>query len=779
MFNIVEQIALTNTTRQPNKKNSVHSGLKTQLFFSFVIGLVATPATVNAQWSFGNACKNDNCICQPSELQYASPTAEVNGEGQYPIILEADDVAADGDNTVTLTGNAEVSQGRQTIVADEIQYYRDTERVVAKGDIEFISESGDYLSGSAVDIVTSTSIGTLSDAQFKIAKSINSADGIDTVQIDSRGSAKKIHLEGEGFVTLEDTHYTTCVEGDGSVLVSAGKLELDRLEGVGRARNATVRFYGVPILYTPYLSFPINDERKTGFLTPKFGSDEDSGNIIEFPWYWNIAKNQDATITPRYLSDRGFQLGAEYRIKTQNSSTFVYGEVLPDDDLFGDDRELLTIKHSHKFTENLSAKVNYNFVSDADYFEDLSNDLVAFSAAFVPREAELNYSSRLFDINARFSQFQIIDPDVDPNSEPLERLPEITFNTKFPRLRNGLKYGVLGSFTNYNSDVETDGTRFVLSPYLEQSFESSWGYIKPAVSVNYRAFNLSNIDDGVEDSPSFVVPAFSIDSGLNFEKEINWFGGRATQTLEPRLFYAYAPDVDQSDVPLFDSSNVNFNNFSNIFRVNRFFGQDRFGDTNQVTLGLTTRIINQETGNEQIKVSIGQVYFLEDLEQNLLSGEVVEQGVGDFLAELKTRSGSWSTYSFIQYNHDDDEVRTARFDVSYEPQDDNRKRISIGYFFSELEDSLLSNSSEDGIDQITLNVNWPIANRWQFTAQERYSIDDSESLFRDVGIEYNSCCWKLRLRAQDRINDRDIDDKRTSVFLELELTSLGSIRSGL
>ena len=779
MFNIVEQIALTNTTRQPNKKNSVNSILKTQLFFSFAIGLVATPAAVNAQWSLGNACKNDNCICQPSELQYASPTAEVNGEGQYPIILEADDVAADGDNTVTLTGNAEVSQGRQTIVADEIQYYRDTERVVAKGDIEFISESGDYLSGSAVDIVTSTSIGTLSDAQFKIAKSINSADGIDTVQIDSRGSAKKIHLEGEGFVTLEDTHYTTCVEGDGSVLVSAGKLELDRLEGVGRARNATVRFYGVPILYTPYLSFPINDERKTGFLTPKFGSDEDSGNIIEFPWYWNIAKNQDATITPRYLSDRGFQLGAEYRIKTQNSSTFVYGEVLPDDDLFGDDRELLTIKHSHKFTENLSAKVNYNFVSDADYFEDLSNDLVAFSAAFVPREAELNYSSRLFDINARFSQFQIIDPDVNPNSEPLERLPEITFNTKFPRLRNGLKYGVLGSFTNYNSDVETDGTRFVLSPYLEQAFESSWGYIKPAVSVNYRAFNLSNIDDGVEDSPSFVVPAFSIDSGLNFEKEINWFGGRATQTLEPRLFYAYAPDVDQSDVPLFDSSNVNFNNFSNIFRVNRFFGQDRFGDTNQVTLGLTTRIINQETGNEQIKASIGQVYFLEDLEQNLLSDEVVEQGVGDFLAELKTRSGSWSTYSFIQYNHDDDEVRTARFDVSYEPQDDNRKRISIGYFFSELEDSLLSNSSEDGIDQITLNVNWPIANRWQFTAQERYSIDDSESLFRDVGIEYNSCCWKLRLRAQDRINDRDIDDKRTSVFLELELTSLGSIRSGL
>jgi len=231
---------------------------------------------------------------------------------------------------------------------------------------------------------------------------------------------------------------------------------------------------------------------------------------------------------------------------------------------------------------------------------------------------------------------------------------------------------------------------------------------------------------------------------------------------------------------LFDSSNVNLNNFSNIFRVNRFFGQDRFADTNQVTLGLTSRIIDESTGDERIKASIGQIYYLDDLEQSLNGDEAVEQGFGDFLAELRTYgSGNWSTYSFLQYNHDDDRIRTARFDLSYQPKGDDRKRFSVGYYYSELDDGFLTSSQVNDVDQLTLSLYWPIANRWQLSVEERYSLEDSESLFRDVSIEYNACCWKLRLSAQDRLSNRDIDDRRTSVFLELELTSLGSIRSGL
>lgn len=732
---------------------------------SMAMFLTASP--VNA------ACKNNDCVCKPSQLQFASPTAELNDEGQFPIVLEADDLAVEDDEVVTLTGNAEVSQGRQTIVADKLQYYRESERVIAQGNVELISPNGDYISADSVDVVTSSSIGSLENAQFKLAKGIQSKDGVDTVKIDSRGSADKVSLEGEGFIRLEGARYTNCHEGDDSVVVTAKELELDQLTGIGKARNAVVRFQGIPIFYTPYLSFPINDKRKTGFLTPSFGSDEESGVVLEFPWYWNISKNQDATITPRFYSDRGIQLGAEYRRQTQSSSTFIYGEVLPDDDLFGDDRELIQIKHTQQFTQNLSARLNYNDVSDSDYFEDLSNDIRLFSATFIPRDLTVNYTHDLFDFNVRFSQFELIDSDLESTVEPLERLPEINFNTRFDRLDNGIQFGVDWSYTNFQSETGVEGERLVASPYIEQVFESSWGYIKPALSVNYRAFELDDLDEGENGDPSFTVPALSIDSALYFEKDINWFGNDAVQTLEPRLFYAYAPDEDQSDVPLFDTSTVNFNNYDNIFRVNRFFGQDRFADTNQLTLGLTSRVLDQQTGLERIKASFGQVYYIDDLEQSLFSEDGVEEGFGDFLFELRTQGNSpWSTYSFIQYDHNEDELRTARFDLAYAPRDDNRKRVSLGYFTSDLDD-------RDDVDQVTFNLDWPLSDRWQFRAQERYSIEDSASLFRDVGVEYNACCWKVRFRAQDRITNRTVDDSRTSFFIELELTALGTIRSGL
>ena len=384
----------------------------------------------------------------------------------------------------------------------------------------------------------------------------------------------------------------------------------------------------------------------------------------------------------------------------------------------------------------------------------------------------VNYAHELFNLNVRFNEFELVDSALTNLTEPLQRLPSINFNTRFDRLDNGIKYGVDWNFTNFESGSDIEGKSLAASPYIEQAFESSWGYVKPAVSLNYRAFELDNVALGQDQDPSFTVPALSIDSGLVFEKNINWFGGNALQTLEPRLFYAYAPDEDQDDVPLFESSTVNFNNYSNIFRVNRFFGQDRFADTNQVTLGLTSRVIDENSGVELIKASVGQVYYIDDLEQSLVSNDGVEQGFGDFLFELRTRGNSpWSTYSFIQYDHEDDDIRTARFDVAYEPKDDNRKRVSVGYYVSDLE-------AQDDIDQLLVDLSWPITDRWQFSAQERYSFEDSESLYRDVGLEYNACCWKLRLRAQDRVTGRSFDEKRSSFFIELELTGLGTIRGG-
>lgn len=740
-----------------------------------VIALLVVNGSANA------ACKGVNCACEASVIEFASPKLAKNADGEYPISLEADDVEADGDDLVTLSGNAEVTQGRQTIVADKLQYYRASERVIANGSVEMISENGDYLSSQSIDVHVPTQIGSLTDAEFKLAKSLKSSGGIDTVAIESRGSAGVVNLEGEGLVRLENAKYTTCPEGNDSVILTAKEITLDQTGGVGTAKNATVRFKGVPVFYLPWVSFPLNDQRKTGFLAPGFGSDEESGNVIDLPWYWNIAKNQDATITPRYYTDRGFQVGAEYRLRTQNSSTYIYGEVLPDDELFEDDRSLLTLQYSQQITDRLSAKINYNDVSDIDYFNDLRNDVRYFSATYVPRDVQVNYSHDYFNLNARANEYQIIDSRVSAANAPYERLPSLTFSTNLPDGPYGLEYGINASYTNFNSDERVEGTRTAITPYVELPLENLWGYVKPALSINARSYSLDNVADGAEDSPSFTVPIFSIDSGLYLEKNTNWFGKSALQTLEPRLFYVYAPEEDQDDVVTFDTSQVSFNNFSNIFRTNRFYGEDRVGDTNQITLGVTSKIIDNETGDQRVTASVGQLYLLDDLEVGLVANQdPIEKGLGDFLAEVRTEStGPWTTYSFLQYNHDESVLRTARFALGYEPRDDSRKNINVGYYRSEFGEAV--------VDQLTVNANWPISDRWQFFGSERYSLEDSESLSRTIGVEYNGCCWKLRFIGANRINSRlrqdttsnTDDDKNTSFFIELELTSLGRLRTGL
>lgn len=734
------------------------------------------------------ACKGINCVCKPSELNFASPASQKNEDGQYPISLEADDVQAQGEDLVELNGNAEVQQGRQTIVADNLKYYRQSERVVATGNVELISERGDYLSSDSIDVVASTQIGTLQNTEFKLAKGLKSADGVDTVQIQSRGSADVVNLEGEGFVRLENAQYTTCPEGNESVLVGARELELDRVGGIGRARGATIRFKGVPIFYAPYLTFPLNDQRKTGFLTPSYGSDEESGNIIEVPWYWNIAKNQDATITPKYYTDRGLQVTGEYRHQSANSSTLIYGEVLPSDDLFdsndedtltGDSRDLLSIQHTQQFTDNLSGSINYNDVSDIDYFNDLRNDVRYFSATFVPRDAQLNYSHEYFSLRVRANEYQVIDDRV--TNAPFERLPSVSFSTRLPDGPYGMEYGVDASYINFASDTRDDeGRRLAVTPYLELPFENLWGYVKPRVSLHHRSYSLDRANSELDDSPSFNVPILSIDSGIYLERNASWFGDSAVQTLEPRLYYVYAPEEEQSDAPLFDTRQISLNNFGNIFRETRFFGGDRVGDTNQATIGVTSRIIDSEGGDERLKLSVGQLVLLDDLEQNLAQDQIIEKGLGDLLVEMRTRSkGAWTTYSFVQYSHEEDEsLQTARFSFGYQPKDDNRKELSVGYYFRE--------AGDDDVEQLTYNANWPISDRWQIFGSGRYSLERSENIASSIGVEYNGCCWKLRLIGSDRVDSRRLrnldptdDDSRTAVFLELELTSLGSIRTGV
>lgn len=752
-----------------------------QTVFSSLILLITMPVSIVQA-----ACDNKGCACKPSQFQVKSSDATPGPNGKFPISLEADNVSAKGKEQVDLVGDAMVAQGGQSIVADEITYYRDNDRVVAKGNVEILAQDGTYIRSDEIDVHAQTYIGDVEQAEFKLAKSRNSKDGVDTIKIDARGKADALRLEGEGLLRLEGAWVTRCPEGDDSVVVNAKEIELDQTEGIGRARNAVIRFKNVPLFYTPYISFPINDERKTGLLTPSFGTDEDSGESIALPWYWNIAENQDATITPQYFTERGLQIAAEYRHESRRSNTLIYAEMLSGDDVFiaeniaenpleDGDRDMFSIYHNHDITNNLNLTVNFNDVSDTDYFDDFRNTVASFSDTYIPQEAKLKYSNDYFNLSAHARDYKIIDEDLIGTNTQYEIKPAIKFSTgRLPETLLDIDYGVDASFTEFVNDDQVEGGRLAISPYLSKSFEKIWGYVEPALTVHHRSYSLDNVAEGDEDSPSFTVPVFSIDGGLYFERNTSWFGSSALQTLEPRILYAYAPSEDQSDAPDFDTSAASLNNYSGIFRVNRFSGYDRVGDTNQVTLGVTTRFIDNESGEQHLKATIGQAFYLDDREQNLTEGFIDDTSTSNLFAEAEVELDSWRTSATLQYDYDLSEVRSFLFGFGYEPEEDNRKEIAVSYYYV--------NSTTDGIDdtnQIKVAATWPLADRWQIFGSTTYSIEDSESLFSELGVEYDSCCWKVRVVGQSRLTNNDINDQRSSVFVELELTSLGSFATGL
>ena len=808
---------------------------------SFVPALVLIIAAlpVNAEEEQNEQyCPDGFCVCSPDTLNFPASTTEPDADGVYPLALEADNVDTQGKEVVIMTGNAEVMQGRQSISADELKYYRETDQAEGRGNVIMRSQNGDWFKSDEANIHAPTHVGDATNVEYKLASrdGISSSssnesdddeyyyvDGVEpeekkaeekqdtTVHVSARGNADKAYLEGEGLIRLENVTYTTCKQGQDDVFVTAKELELDQVSGIGTATNAKVRFKDVPIFYIPKLTFPINDERKTGFLFPSIGSEQDSGFTMAVPWYWNIAPNQDATITPKLYADRGIQLGAEYRYLTRNSQGEFYGEVLPSDDEFNNEtRSMVSYEHRQQLSENWKLVVDYNDVSDIEYFDDFSNDIDQFSTTFIPREASVQYSGKYWNVNTRFSEFQLVDRilDADGNDTlafgpgPYERLPQISFNTYFPKTSHGIEYGVEGEITNFSDDSDTrfDGTRTDFTPSISLPLDNIWGFVTPKVSLrhtsydldqnNFQAFESTTVTnaDGTtseeltplafNDSPSRTTPVFSLDSGIFLEKSITWGSRSAIQTLEPRLFYVYIPDDDQDDLPNFDTGVNDLNNFSNIFRENRFSGRDRVGDTNQVTLGLTTRITDVETGEQRLKASIGQIYFLDDRTENLNPDEILTDSSSDFLAEISADFNDyWSASAFAQWDTEDSEVRNFRLNLDYELSD--RKRFALRYRFSEAaRDPLNPTALRRKTDQITFEGHWPLSERWQLSASERYSLETSESLQTKVSLEYNACCWRFRIGAENRVT-RSFDEDRDAIFAELELTGLGSIKTGL
>ncbi len=732
-------------------------------------------------------------------------------------ILESDSIDSPDSSTLVLKGDAQVIQGPQAIYAQEIIYNKDDYTVNARDDVTIYTPGGDKMEAANLVLAMDTFIGQADEVGFqtgsrktkKVKKRLmDSGDtrqgsfGLDGMEdaswfsddsvfgsqsvfesdslfdedsdedservpegpprADMRGEAERMYFEGQDRQRLETARVTSCPEGQDSVMLTANEITLDHASGVGTGKHMTVRFFKVPIFYFPRATFPINDERKTGFLFPSIGSTEESGTIIEVPYYINIAPEQDATIYMRYLSDRGVQVMGEYRYLGEEYDGIFRAEVLPGDDIYGDDRYAIGYDHSHRFGDNWDAQIDVQDVSDTEYFDDFSNDIEISSSSFLDQRAEVNYNGDIVDFGVSVVDYVSIDSSFDDNFLPYGRLPRVTLDAESPNDFGGpFEFGVDSELVRFSHPGDRfDGTRLDATPYVSLPLENVYAYVTPRVSMRYTNYALDNVDPGEETDFSRSVPVFSVDSGIAFERDTTWRGRPHYQTLEPRLFYVYTPKEDQDDIPVFDTGEGNLSNISNYFRENRFFGADRVGDENRISLGVTSRLIDSDNGKERMEAQIAQIFFLDDREVHLdPNAEPDTESKSNLLGEISVDvTNDWEVGGSVEYSYEESEVEVFRFDTNYNP--DSRRNVELSYWYF-----------RDSTEQIDLEATWPLANRWQFGLEAIYDLEESEALYGAASITYDACCWAWRISGQQR-RHQDAEDE-TAIFFTLELKNLG------
>lgn len=675
--------------------------------------------------------------------------------------IAADEAELVDGGVSTLSGNAEVSRDSQQVTADVIKYDQPAETADLNGNINYWDESL-YLKSNEAFLELNKDTGNFKEADFVIKDSR------------ARGTADKMLLEVGKRSELEEVEYTTCDPNDEFWKLSADKIELDHEENWGKARNVVLRIKDIPVFYTPYMSFPLSDERKSGFLAPSYGNTNRHGFQIRTPYYWNISPNMDATFTPRLLTNSGVMAMGEYRYLFKRAAGEINFEYLASDNERQDEhRNALSFTHHQQFFDTGNLFLTYNRVSDKFYFEDFGSQLSSTSTRFLERRADASYQGNNWDLTVRVQDYQTVDRSIATTARPYKRLPQVLFNYGSPRNYGKLNYGISTEavyfqrgddnlFTNTTND-NVNGLRAHIEPYISYPMRTAATFLEPKLSLDYTQYNLED-SANFSRNPSRVLPVFSLDSGLFLERETRIGNANYLQTLEPRLFYLYVPNEDQSDLPVFDTG-LYTNSFDSLFRENRFSGNDRRGDSNQLTFAVSSHLINQDTGRELGQLSVGQIFYLQDRKVTLPGGSIRDEDSSAFIAELNTKYfRNWNIGGDIIYDPNignGTEKITAR--ASYNPAPG--KILNMAY--------RVRRDATD-IDQSDISFRWPVTKSWSAVGRWNYAVPENRSLELFAGVEYEDCCWGARFVARRFLTSID-GDFDTGVFFQIQLKGLAGI----
>jgi LPS-assembly protein len=672
-----------------------------------------------------------------------------------PISLSSDQATAGvNDGNVTLRGNVDVRQGDREIHADQVQYDKNTGAIKSQGGIDYTDplmhvtgEGGDYSPDGG--------------AEFKSAQ-------FELLQRSARGSADSLQLTPAGVISLQGVKFTTCPAPDAAWQLRAKSIDLDTRNRVGTGHGAQVEFQGVPLIYLPWVSFPLGGERKSGFLFPSIGTTSRSGAQLAVPYYFNIAPNADFTFDPILYTRRGADVGGDLRLLTQGEHSELSWNYLPHDDVFGDSRSRVRLENVTELPGNFRFSVDATNLSDSHYFEDFAQSSETTSTAFVERRATLSYRDEHWRIDGEAQQYQTIDNTLLPTDRPYARVPSLTASADYGFGPGDLvRYGFDSEVVNFQRSVGETGWRMDLMPSASINFDGPGYFVRPAVAWRGTRYQLDDVPAGLPRSPSRTLPIASFDTGLLFERDPGSSGRKIT--LEPRLLYLYVPYRNQANLPVFDTAVPDLN-LVELFRTNRYVGADRMSDANQVSLGVTSRLLDARDGRQFISATLGQTFYFET-PRVLLPGETPPTHDHSDLVGQLTLSAfkNWNAGIGLQWDPTTSLRQREEIDVQYRPS--GEEVVNLAYRFQ-----------RDLLEQADISVAWPLSQHWNVFARGVYSLKDSEAIERFVGFEYRACCWKVRMLARRFVSTRPVGtgntgQQDTGVFLQLELTGLASVGS--
>jgi len=725
-------------------------------------------------------------MCRPNALlDFYDPTLprDASGRDTADTDVHAERIDSSDRTLYKLSGQVRMQRADQLLRADRVNYNDETTDYDARGHVRY-QDAGQLFAADHVKGNNQARRGVADHVTYQLLASRGN------------GVAKKATLLDAQHSTYKDVTYSTCDVGHHLWEVRAKTLRMDRDKGVGVAHSATMRFANVPFLYLPYLSFPIDDRRKSGFLPPTFGNSSHSGFMVSAPYYLNLAPNYDATLEPRLYSKRGTMLAGQFRYLlpgTTGQLDFEYlakdhGPNLQNSGLTtqGKQRYLYKFGDSTRLWPGWVFSTAVNRVSDKNYLRDFSNDLYNSATTSLGSSAYVYGSGNWWSSSLGVDSYQNSDPFLSDSSLQYKRWPRATFNLDVP-LNNWLEFGANNEAVSFRKDGVIEGKRADLYPYLQADWQGAAWFVRPRLAYRYTAYQLdgnyasygysgllgaNQTSPFTERDPSRSLPVASLDTGLIFDRSASLFGQSYTQTLEPRLYYLYVPYRDQSNLPLFDTRLLSFD-YWQLFSPNQFSGADRQMNANNLTGALTTRLLDDD-GVERFSASIGQIHYFAPQRVQLPGQPVTDWTGSDYVAEASVQlNDQWRAASSYQWSPNTRQTDLGTFELQRRIKTDGILNFSYRY-------RRVPGSSSTLLEQYDASTVFPISERWRLLSRWTYSVKDRRTVEALAGVEYENCCviFSVIGRRYVSVYDYTTSSSRpqlnNAVMFELQFKGLGA-----